>query len=103
MKNKIQLRKIYNEIVAKFPNINHSEKRFLAHVIAFLKRDKSRTRSTVKEISKLKLDWEINKDWPLNDFVYGGVSYMKEISILQKEAENFARDYLFNKDYMYKD
>ena len=79
------LRELYALVVKTFQNTHHDEQEFLQAVIKVLEMDPIRTRSTKAEIEKEKLDFALEKSWPLNDFLHAASEYLKNRDV--KDAE----------------
>jgi len=89
MLTKIKLQKIYNRMKEEFPKLEHDENIYFNHLIAVLNRDPLRNRALLTQLKDKKLEFEILRDWPLNDFLYAIREYLKERKIKDTQIRKF--------------
>ncbi|MBU2615657.1 MAG: hypothetical protein KKC19_00985 [Nanoarchaeota archaeon] len=58
-----------------------------------LKQDSIRTRTLQELISQEELEFQLNRNFPLDDFLHGTREYLKHLGAPKKEAEKFERKY----------
>lgn len=79
MRESITIRELYEKTVEIVPSEKHSVELFKAKILTVLGQDPIRTHSLRKEIEQQGEDFEIHKNFPLNDFYYGIEKYIEEI------------------------
>ena len=79
------LRELYEMLVKVSPEADHDQEKFIQSVIMALEKDPIRTRSTKSEILGKKLDFTLEKSWPLNDFWYAANEYLKNLNVADAE------------------
>lgn len=85
------LNEFFNQIISVYPNIEHDKSKFIQLIIKVLLDDPIRTRSLRKEIEEKQLDFELDKNFPLNDFVDAACEYLKVSNVHDTEAEKFKK------------
>ncbi|MBU4162488.1 hypothetical protein KJ859_02820 [Patescibacteria group bacterium] len=101
MTQNIPLKRLYDAVTTDFPQYNHNPQIFQQEIIDVLKQDPLRTRSLQKSISNEGLEFQLNRNFPLNDFLHGAREYLKHLGAPKKEAEKFERKY-FKKDLLFE-
>lgn len=94
----IRLEDIYNYIVKEFPSLKdkQNEKEFLASLCTVLRKYSIRTSNVINSINSNGLDFEINLDFPLNDFMRGTFEYLVDKNINSEEASKFTSKLTYN-------
>lgn len=101
MSQNIPLKKLYDAMVNEFPRYHHNSQIFQQEVLEVLKEDPLRTRSLQKSICNEGLEFQLNRNFPLNDFLHGAREYLKHLGAPTKDAEKFERKY-FEKDLLFE-
>jgi len=89
MKDRIELRRIYDELKDSFPGCEHNDEVYLIHIWKALRKDPTRTKSVVDKLEELGLDYPIHRTFPLNDFVRGSVRYLEQMGVGKDIADKF--------------
>ena len=79
------LGELYGQIIAICPSSNHSEAKFIEFVLKVLSEDPIRTRSLKKEIEEKHSGFELDQNFPLNDFLDAAYRYLKDINASEAE------------------
>ena len=89
--NPESLKEIYNLMTIKFPELNHSENIFIKFIIDVLNEDPIRTKWLKTKINEKQLEFELNPNFPLNDFFDAAYKYLKNIGATDDEVEIFKK------------
>lgn len=87
LKNEILLDEIFRFFAQKYPDYTHDEEKFKECLRTTLKEDPMRNSSLIEIIEKDGMNFKINKEWPLNDFLYAASDYLISIGVPQEKAE----------------
>jgi|APSaa5957512622_1039677.scaffolds.fasta_scaffold30736_3 hypothetical protein len=88
------LRDLYELVECRFPGCEHDPTKFQEMILGKLKEDPLRTLGVKKSILSKGLDFQIQRGWPLNDFLYGAEGYLVTKGISLDEIGKFERDVL---------
>ena len=85
------LKKIFSILTTAFPEVEHDEVKFIEYINIVLLEDPIRTKSLRSEIKNKQLKFELDKDFPLNDFWDAADRYLKNLGVSNDERINFKK------------